>query len=224
MWRVLIQSLILATGGLFSVGAIILVILLLISARGWINGLAYVLGYWGTYTVFALAMVLGGFTASDSRGSEPGVVLSVLFLVLCILMFVITAWYWLKPAEETRASVTSRLLALVDNATPLRTFAVGVLFPVTNFRNLAILLAAVSVTHLSGLALVSRIAIAVAVTFVFCLSVILPVLIYVLFPRRAKALLVRTKQVLEKYSRPIGIWVPLVFGVVFMLRGIRGLL
>ena len=53
MLPVLIQALVLASAGLLSVGSITLVILLLISDRGWYNGLGYALGYTGAYTVIA---------------------------------------------------------------------------------------------------------------------------------------------------------------------------
>ncbi len=50
MLTVIIQSLILASSRLLSVGSITLVILLLISDRGWRNGLGYALGYTSAYT------------------------------------------------------------------------------------------------------------------------------------------------------------------------------
>ncbi|MDX1378989.1 MAG: GAP family protein, partial [Anaerolineales bacterium] len=62
------------------------------------------------------------------------------------------------------------------------------------------------------------------VALVFCLSVIIPVLIYVLFPKRSDEILNWIKRSLETNSRSIGIWLPLVFGLIFLIRGISGLL
>lgn len=78
--------------------------------------------------------------------------------------------------------------------------------------------------HLSNLVLAEKLIGAVLVSLVFCLSVILPVLIRVVFPRRSQAVLTWTRHALEAHRRGIGIWVPLVFGVVFLSRGIGGLL
>ena len=58
MLPVLIQSLFLATSGLLSVGSITLVILLLISDRGWRNGLGYALGYTSAYSLIGVAAVI----------------------------------------------------------------------------------------------------------------------------------------------------------------------
>jgi hypothetical protein len=59
---------------------------------------------------------------------------------------------------------------------------------------------------------------------VFCLSVIIPVFIYVVFPQRANKVLSGIKQTLETHSRPIGIWLPLIFGCTFLIRGVTLLL
>ena len=95
---------------------------------------------------------------------------------------------------------------------------------VVNFKNLAIFLSAISVVHLSSLDLTFKLVNSVLVALVFCLSVIIPVLIYVLFPKRSNEILNWIKRTIETKSRAIGIWVPLVFGLLFLLRGITGLL
>ena len=80
MVSVLIQSLILASGGIVSVGSITLVILLLISDKGWRNGLGYMLGYTISYSLIGIAVILVGFNATDNNPGEPGIFLPVLFI------------------------------------------------------------------------------------------------------------------------------------------------
>ncbi|MGB7339104.1 MAG: hypothetical protein WBC91_09455 [Phototrophicaceae bacterium] len=58
MLTILVQSLALASGGIVSVGSITIVILLLISERGWRNGLGYMLGYVGAYALIGIAAVI----------------------------------------------------------------------------------------------------------------------------------------------------------------------
>jgi len=72
---------------------------------------------------------------------------------------------------------------------------------------------------LSDLPLAGTLTLVPPVALTFCLSVIVPVLIYLSFPRRAADLLQRFKRALETHSRAIGIWAPVFFGVIFLFRG-----
>lgn len=47
---------------MLSVGSIAIVILLLLSDRGWHNGLGYMLGYVGSYTLTEVSVVLAAYT------------------------------------------------------------------------------------------------------------------------------------------------------------------
>ena len=224
MVSVLIQSLILASGGIVSVGSITLVILLLISDKGWRNGLGYMLGYTISYSLIGIAVILVGFNATDNNPGEPGIFLPILFIILGTVLLWLTQRNWRKPAIEPENKPPSRLFAFIDKTTPPKAFAFGAMVSVVNFKNLAIFLSAISVVHLSSLDLTFKLVNSVLVALVFCLSVIIPVLIYVLFPKRSNEILNWIKQTIETKSRAIGIWVPLVFGLIFLLRGITQLL
>lgn len=107
---------------------------------------------------------------------------------------------------------------MVDNITPLKAFGFGALVTVMNVKNLALYMTAVSVPLLSRLPIAQKIAITLADALVFCLSVLIPVLIYVTFPRRARETLLAFRGMLERNGRVIGIWLPLVFGVIFIIK------
>ena len=219
---VLIQSLILASGGLLSVGSITIVILLLISDQGWRNGLAYMLGYVTGYALIGLSSLWIGYTVAENRSGEPGSFSSILFITLGILLLWLTQRNWRKPPVENNES--SRLFAILDKITPPKAFGFGALVTVINFKNLAIFLSAVSVTLLSDLPQSQKIIIVLLIVLVFCMSVIIPVLIYVIFPRQADTVLNWIKQTLDTNRRPIGIAAPLIFGLIFLTRGIAGIL
>ena len=217
MLTVLIQSLLLASAGLLAPGSMTLVILLLMSARGWRNGLGYVLGYVSGYTVIGTTVVVAGYQAAQNRGPEAGLFLPILLLVLGTLLLGLGLRNWRKPASQSHE--TPRFFAIVDQITPPRAYAFGALVTVINFKNLALFFSAISVVLLSTLSLPEKLAITLLVVVVFCSSVLIPLLIYVAFPRRAVALLNGIKDTLERHSRPIGIWVPLFFGLLFIIRG-----
>jgi hypothetical protein len=218
---VLIQSLILASGGILSVGSITIVILLLISGQGWRNGVAYTLGYVGSYSLIGVSILLVGYTVAENNSGESGKFLPLLLIIFGILLLWLTQKNWRKPPSENNRS--PRLFAILDNINPAKALAFGALVPVINFKNLAIFLSAVSVPLLSDLPLLSKIVVLLLVILVFCASVIVPVLIFVSFPKQADQRLNWIKQTLETHSRPIGIGVPLLFGLIFLIRGITGL-
>ena len=222
MLSVLVQALVLASAGIISVGSITLVILLLISDRGWHNGLSYAMGYTGGYTLIGMTAVLLGYRSSRNDAAEPGLFLPILHLALGTLLLWISLRNWRKPSEAEQKP--PRFFDIVDQVTPLKALGFGALISVINFKNLALFLSAQSVIILSELPITEKLVISLLVAIVFCLSVIIPVLIYLLFPRRAKLLLSTIKQTLNRHSRPIGIWIPLIFGLLFITKGITDLL
>lgn len=217
MLPVLLQALLLALSGFFSVGSITLVLLLLLSESGWQNGLGYALGYFSAYTVIGVAAIILGYRGSDSGQSEPGLAVPVLLTLLGVLLLWLGFRNWRKPEEENPQP--PRFFAIVDSITPPKAFAFGALVTVMNVKNLALYLSALSVIMISDLPLAAKLTLVPPVALTFCLLVLAPVLIYLAVPRRATALLTRFKHALEARSRPIGIWAPLIFGLIFILRG-----
>ena len=222
MLTVLVQSLVLASAGILSVGSITLVILLLISDRGWKNGLAYMLGYVSSYTLIGVSVVVAGYHATGNNTGKPSIISAILLIVLGTLLLWLSLRNWRKPATES--STEPRFFSIVNKITPFKAFAFGALVSIINFKNLALFMSALSVVILSNLLIAEKITITLLVVFVFCLSVIIPVFIYVSFPQRANSLLEGIKQSVERHSRSIGIWLPFIFGILFLIRGITTLL
>lgn len=222
MLPVLIQALILAFSGLLSPGSITLVILLLISDRSWHNGLGYALGYTSAYTLIGISVVVLGYRTTENNAGEPSLFLPVLLIVLGSLLLLLALRNWRKPISEDKEE--PRFFSIVDKITPMKAFGLGALVSVVNFKNLALYLTALSVVILSDLVISERLFITVLVALVFCLSVIIPVLIYIAFPKRARDLLNGLRLFLNRNSRPIGIWAPFAFGLHLFIKGVTDLL
>jgi threonine/homoserine/homoserine lactone efflux protein len=215
--------LLLASSGLLSVGSITLVILLLLSDRGWRNGLGYALGYTSAYTLIGISAVVLGYRAAESNaGIDTGLFLPLLLMILGCLLLWLALRNWRKPFSEEKEE--PRFFSIVDKITPPKAFGFGAMISVINFKNLALFLTALSVVVVSDLLFPEKIFITLLVVLVFCLSVIIPVIIYIVFPKRAKDLLNGIRQFLSRNSRPIGIWAPLVFGLLLIIKGITDLL
>lgn len=223
MVTTLIQSLAIASVGIFSPGSITIVILLLMSDRGWRNGLGYMAGYISMYAAIGVGVLLLGVSSAENTSSEQSLTTSVVFICLGLLLFAISFRNWRKPAANNNEQ-PSRFSKIIDSITPARAFAFAATIAVINAKNLAIYLSAVSVLLLSSLLLTTKLAILVPLVLTFCLSVIVPVVIYVAFPDRANDYLTRIKQTIDRYSRPIGLIMPLILGMLLLYRGISGLL
>ena len=222
MLPVLIQALLLAFSGLLSVGSITLVILLLISDRGWHNGLGYALGYTSAYTVIGISVVVLGYRTTENNAGEPSLFLPILLMILGTLLLLLALRNWRKPVSEDKGE--PRFFSIIDKITPIKAFGLGALVSVVNFKNLALYLTALSVVLLSDLVIIERLFITILVALVFCLSVIIPVLIYIAFPKRAKELLNGLRLFLNRNSHSIGIWAPFVFGLLLFIKGVTDLL
>jgi len=219
---ILIQSILLASSGILSVGSITLVILLLISERGWQNGLAYMLGYYISYSMIGVAVILAGYQFGGDSIQGQGIALSIIMFVLGALLLYLAFKNWRKPINESNSR--PKLFSIIDQITPAKALGFGALVTVINFKNMALFISALSVVIFSNLQVNEKIIVTLSVAFVFCLSVIIPVFIYVVFPQRANKVLSGIKQTLETHSRPIGIWLPLIFGCTFLIRGVTLLL
>ncbi|MBI9051742.1 MAG: DUF2065 family protein [Anaerolineaceae bacterium] len=222
MFSVLIQALVLASAGLLSVGSMTFVILMLLSDRGWRNALGYALGYISAYSLIGIAAVAIGYRSAQSNTGETSIVRSILLIVLGSVLVWLALRNWRKPVAEKKDE--PRFFSLVDNITPLKAYGFGAMVSVVNFKNLALFLTAMSVVVLSDLIIAEKIVITLLVVLVFCLSVTIPILIYFLFPKRAKDLLQSIKQFINQHSRMIGILLPLVFGLLLLIKGITDLL
>lgn len=222
MLTVLLQSLVLASAGLLSVGSITIIILLLMSKQGLRNGLAYLLGYVGGYMLIGVSVILVGYRVTENGSGESGNFMPTLFVILGTLLLFLALRNWRKSPSTNNEN--PRLLLLIDKITPLKAFALGAAVTVINFKNLALFLTAVSIPLLSDLPLSSKIIIALLNALVFCTAIIVPVLVYILFPKRANQFLTWIKQAIETHSHTIGIWLPFIFGLLFLIRGISGLL
>lgn len=222
MLPVLIQSLLLASSGLIFVGSITLVILLLLSDRGWRNGVGYALGYISGYSLIGITVVLLGYKATEKSSNKPSFFLPILLLSLGILLLVLAFRNWRKSVSENQGD--SRFFSIVDKITPPKAFGFGALVSVINFKNLALFLTALSVIVISDLSITDKITITMLVVVVFCLSVIIPVVIYLCFPRRARKVLNSIKHFLNQHSRTIGIWALFIFGIILLIKGISELL
>ena len=218
MLPILLQTLILASSGFLSFGSMTLVILMLLSGRGWRNGFAYWLGYFVAYTTLGSGVVALDARSATQGNANTGKWVPLLLLALGVFLLVLSWRNAHKPA--TPSEHPPRFFTIVENITPVKSFGFGALITILNFKNLGLFLSALSAVMLSVLPLSQKLIITLLATLEFCAVVGLPLLIYFLFPRRAAHMLEKLKTFLERHSRALGIWAPLLFGLLIVLKGL----
>lgn len=222
MLSVLLQAIVLASGGVLSVGSITIVILFLLSERGRRVGVGYAAGYMLSYTMIGIGVVMLGYRASEQGGEEPSIFLPILFICLGMLLLYLGMRNWRKGQGET--DKPPRIFQFIDQFNALKAFGFGLAIGVINFKNLAFFISGLSVVLVSGLPIGQQVSVTLLLVLVFCLAVLTPVGIVFLFPQGAEEKLMRIKRAIDVHQYRIGIWLPLVFGLLFVVRGIRSLI
>ncbi|HFE44432.1 MAG TPA: hypothetical protein ENJ18_02915 [Nannocystis exedens] len=211
------KALAVATGGVLSFGSILLVIVLLSSKGGLKKASAYVAGYGGTYLLVGLvwfaALGQGGVLADDPSGQGQVVGWAKLALGLLLLGIGVRTW---QKGPDPEAEPGSAMLQKLDAMSWPGLFGAGVLIVVVNVKNAAVFLSALSLLAQAKLEIVARTVALSALVAVFSGVLVLPIVLVVLFRRRAMPWLQASRRWIEGSMRPLSIAVALLFGALFV--------
>jgi hypothetical protein len=200
---------------------IIVVTLLLTSeSRGPLKAIAFVLGM----TLARLAQgalfgfVLTGGSGDPADAANPGMVKAVALTVLGILLLITAIKKWLKEPDPD--APPPKWLAMLDGLTPLRALLFGAGFVLIAPKLWVFVLGAIGAI---GEAQLGR----AASTRVFLLFILLaqsllllPILLRLLMPQRARSLLASLGDWMKRYNDPIVIGISLIFGALFLYQGV----
>jgi hypothetical protein len=204
---------------------IILVLLMLRSRNGLLKAIAFVAGATTVRLVQGVLFgyVLGAAKAAEGESGGPSPVVSTLLLVVGILLL-IAAIKTLRQEDDPDAP-PPKWMKIVDSATPLQTFGLGAMFTLIAAKFWVFTLSAIGVIRESDFSRPSENFTAFLIYILGAeLLLILPVLIYMIAPRRSASLLRSATDWLERYNRPITLTVSSLFGCFFLWKGIAGLL
>ena len=205
---------------------IIIAILLLTSAK---QGLTKAVALVAGMTLVRLAQgVIFGFIftggSSDTAGgaAESGWIVPTLMLVLAILMLITAYRQWAKDPDPD--APPPKWLALPEKLTTLTALGLGAGMVLISAKMWVFTLGAIGTIGEARLGQPSG-------SIVFLLFVLLaesllliPILIRLIVPAQATALLGRVSDWLTAHNRVIVIAVSLIFGLFFLYKGVTGLL
>lgn len=204
---------------------IILVLLMLRSRNGLLKAFAFIAGATTLRLLQGVLFgyVLGASPAAEGQATGPSPVVSTLLLVVGILLL-IAAIKTLRREPDPDAP-PPKWMTMIDSATPLKTFGLGMMFTLVAAKLWVFTLSAIGVIREAKF---GNPADNITAFLVYVLGaeslLILPLLIYAIAPRQSASLLGAATDWLERYNRPITIAVSLIFGTFFVWKGISGLL
>jgi len=211
-------------GALVPVQIIIVILLLTGEKRGPLKAVAFVLGM----TLARLAqgflfqlIITGG--SGDPADANPnlGAIKSTLLLVLGLLLLT-TAWKkWIKEPDPD--APPPKWLTMLDGLTPLRALLFGAGFILIAIKLWVFTLGALSVIDGAQLGIRETFLVFLGYILLAQSLLIIPILIRLILPNRAKVWLKSFGGWLEKHNDRIVMIVSLVFGLLFLYQGITGL-
>jgi len=201
---------------------IMMVILLLNSPR---QGLAKAICLVGGMTTIRLLQgVIFGLILSPSSGETSGKspVVSTLLMVLGILLLITAYKQWRN--EDDPDSPPPKWLVMLDSLTLLQGFGMGAGLVLISGKFWVFTLSAIGIIEEAQLGQPSSTVAFLLFVLLAQSLLILAIIVRVIIPGQSKSILETISFWLTRYNRPIVVAVSLVFGIVFFIQGISGLL
>ena len=214
----LLQAYLLAIGGALSVVPILIVILLLGTKDGFHKALNYVLGYTGVFLVIGL-VVLSLSQGIDPESGEASAVVSTIYLVLGVLFLIMAAKNIFKHPDPD--APPPKWITGLSKISPAKSFGIGAALAGLNIKNVAIYISALSIIILADQDQLTSFILFLLLVLVFCSTVIIPVVIYKTMPEKSRGMLFSMQKWLEKNNRTISIALLLIFGLIFLKKGLQ---
>jgi len=205
---------VLAIGGSVAPPLLLLTILFLGSQRPLPNACALALGYFATCAVIGIA----GLTLFGEAGSAVSTIARVISTTVGALLVVLGLRSLLGAPDPDASS--PGWMESINSMSPPKAFGVGMaLFPI-QIKNLAIFVACLNLIIASSLSPRASIAALGLVVVVFSIPVLALVGLYVAAPQRASTILESLRRWMGRHNRAITVVLCLVFGALFLLRGL----
>ena len=204
---------------------IIMIMLLKSPQQGVLKASAYLAGMTTLRLLQGLifGLILTGSTAAtvdDSSGKSA--VVSTLLMLLGVLLLIAAYKKWIK--EEDPDAPPSKWLVMMDSLTPLKAFGVGFGLLSIGAKFWVFTLSAIAVIEEAQIGQPSSTVAYLLFVLLAESFLLLLILIRMTLPDRSKSLLDSTSVWLARYNRPIVVGFSLLFGLIFLVQGISGLL
>jgi threonine/homoserine/homoserine lactone efflux protein len=211
-----------AVGVAISPFPIVAVVLMLVTARGRVNGPAFLAGWWvGLAIVGTVVLVLAGSAGATDEG-EPATWVSVLELVLGVLLLLVALKQWRGRPREGAEPPMPKWMAALDAFGPPKAAGAGVLLSGLNPKNLLLTVAGAAAIAQAGIPGGEQAVALVVFILIASIGVAAPIVIYFALGERAGPLLERLKEWMGHNNAVIMAVLMLIIGVKLIGDAISG--
>jgi threonine/homoserine/homoserine lactone efflux protein len=216
------QALPLAVGVALSPIPIIAVVLMLVTARGRVNGPAFVLGWLAGLAILGAIVLSVASGAGANDEGEPATWVSVLKLVLGVLLLLTSLRQWRgRPHGGDEAAMPKWMQAL-DRFTPMKAAGAGVALSALNPKNLLLTVAAGAAIAQTGIAAGEQVVAYVVFVLIATVGVGAPVVMAFALGDRSRELLDQLKNWMGRNNAVIMAVLLLIIGVKLIGDAITG--
>jgi threonine/homoserine/homoserine lactone efflux protein len=211
-----------AVGVAISPLPIVAVVLMLVTARGRVNGPAFVLGWWvGLAIVGAIVLAVAGGAEATDEG-EPATWVSVVELVLGVLLLLVALEQWRSRPQGDAEPPMPKWMAALDAFKPPKAAGAGVFLSALNPKNLLLTVAGATAIAKAGIPGGEEAVALVVFVLIASLGVAAPVVIYFALGERAGPPLERLKGWLAHNNAVIMAVLLVIIGVKLIGDAISG--
>ena len=201
---------------------IIGVVLMLVTPRARINGPVCVVGWIvGLAGVGAVGLTLATAAGSSQNGNPSGGA-DVIQIVLGSLLMVFAIRQWRKRPRHGEEPTMPKWMSAVDDFSPPKAAATGLVLSAVNPKNLLLTLAAATTIAATNISDVDQVLAYTVYTLIATLGVAVPLVIYWTLGSRSKSVLESLKSWLAHNNTTIMAVIFLLIGVKILGQGIAG--
>ena len=201
---------------------IVAVVLMLVTARGRVNGPAFILGWWvGLGIVGALVISVSGGAGATSDGA-PATWVNWVKLLLGVGLLLVAARQWKARPHDGFEPPTPKWMGALDAFTPPKAAGAGVALSALNPKNLLLAVAGAVAIAGAGISTGQEAVAWIVFILIASVGVAVPVVIYFAMGSRSKELLDRLKTWMAHNNAVIMAVLLLVIGVKLIGDAISG--
>jgi threonine/homoserine/homoserine lactone efflux protein len=211
-----------AVGVAISPMPIVAVVLMLVTAKGRVNGPVFLSGWLGGIAAVGAILLLVASGGDASGNGKPAAWLDWVKLVLGILLLLVALRQWRARPSEDDEPAAPKWMAALDDFTPIKAAGAGTLLSAVNPKNLLLIVAGAAPIAQTGISAGEQ-AVALAVFVVIAsVGVGTPVFLYFALGDRSRATLERLKTWMARNNTVIMAVLLLVIGVKLIGDALTG--
>ncbi|MGX7678345.1 GAP family protein [Jatrophihabitans sp. DSM 45814] len=203
---------------------IIALVLMLVSARGRINGPAFLLSWMASVALVGTVVLLLAGSIGSTSNSSPATWVGILELALGALLLLFAAKQWQgRPRPDAPAEPPPKWMSALDEFSPVKAGGIATLFGGFNPKNLLITAAAALAVAQTGIAGGEQALSMLIFVVIASLGVGTPVVLYYVLGDRSRKMLNSLKIWMTDNATVIVVVILLVIGVKILGDGVSAL-